>query len=59
MKNTNIFIDENFSPETMEYHKQLWEEVKELRRKGNIDCLNYRSAVNKWMKRDNSDNSIE
>ena len=59
MKNTNIFIDEDFSPETMEYREQLWEEVKELRRKGNIAYLNYRSVANKGMKRDNADNSVE
>ena len=59
LKNTNIFIDEDFSPEIMEYRKQLWEEVKELRKKGNIAYLNYRSVVNKEMKRDNADNSIE
>ena len=28
LKNTNIFIDEDFPPQTMEYRKQLWEEVK-------------------------------
>ena len=27
LKNTNIFIDEDFSPEMMGYCKQLWEEV--------------------------------
>ena len=59
LKNTNIFIDEDFSPETMEYRKQLCEEVKELRRKGSIAYLNYRSVVNKEMKRDNADNSVE
>ena len=59
LKNTNIFIDEDFSPEIMEYRKQLWEEVKELRKKGNIAYLNYRSVVNKEMKRDNADNSVE
>ena len=58
-KNTNIFIDEDFSPEAMEYREQLWEEVKELRRKGNIAYLNYRSVVNKGMKRDKADNSVE
>ena len=57
--NTNIFIDEDFSPEMMEYRKQLWEEVKELRRKGNIAYLNSRSIVNKGRKRDNADNSVE
>ena len=55
----NIFIDEDFSLETMEYRKQLWEEVKELRRKGSMAYLDYRSVVNKRMKRDNSDNSVE
>ena len=59
LKNTNIFVDEHFSPETMEYRKQLWEEVKELRKKGNIAYLNYRSVVNKGMKRDYADNSVE
>ena len=59
MKNANIFTDEDFSPETMEHRKKLWEEVKELCRKGNIAYLNYRSVVNKEMKRDNADNSVE
>ena len=59
LKNRNIFIDEDFSPETMEYCKKVWEEVKELCRKGNIAYLNYRSVVNKEMKRDNADNSVE
>ena len=59
LKNTNIFIDENFSPKAMEYRKQLWEEVKELCRKSSIAYVNYRSVVNKGMQRDNSDNSIE
>ena len=54
VKNTNIFIDEDLSPETREYCKQLWEEVK-----GNNAYLNYRSAVRKGMKRDNADNSVE
>ena len=59
LKNTNIFIDENFSPKAMEYRKQLWEEVKELCRKSSIAYLNYRLVVNKRMQRDNSDNSVE
>ena len=42
----------------MEYRKQLWEEVKELRSKGNIAYLDYRSVVNKGMKRDNSDTQL-
>ena len=39
LKNTNILIDEDFCPKTMEYRKQLWEEVKELCRKGNKYCI--------------------
>ena len=41
LKNTSIVMDEDFSPKTMEYRKQLWEKVKELRRNGNIAYLNY------------------
>ena len=41
LKNTNIFVDEDFCPKKIVYHKQLWEGVKELRRKGNIPYLNY------------------
>ena len=59
LKNTNIFIDEGFFPETMEYRKQLWEEVKKLCRIRNIPYPRYQSVVNKGMKRDNSDNSVE
>ena len=58
LKNKNIFIDEDVCHETMEYRKQLWEKVKELRRKGNAYLI-YRSVVHKRMKRDNSANSIE
>ena len=54
LKHANIFIDEGFCPKTMEYWKYLWEEVKEIRRKGNIAHLNYRSIVNKGVKRDES-----
>ena len=39
LKNTNILIDEDFCPKTMECRKQLWEEVKELCRKGNKYCI--------------------
>ena len=59
LKNTKFFKHEDFSPETMGYHKQFWEEIKELRKKGNIPYLNYQSVVNKGMKRDKTDNSVE
>lgn len=54
LKGTNIFIDEDYSAETMEYRKELWEEVKELRRQGNVAFLNYRSVVNKGMRRNDN-----
>ena len=40
LKGTNIFIDEDYSFETMEYRKQLWDEVKYLRSQGNIAYIN-------------------
>ena len=51
LKGTNIFIDEDYSFETMKYRKQLWDEVKYLRSQGNIDYLNDRSIVNKGMRK--------
>ena len=51
LKGTNIFIDEDYSFETMEYSKQLCDEVKYLRSQGNIAYLNYRSIVNKGMRK--------
>ena len=36
LKGANIFIDEDYSFETMEYRKKLWEEVKYLRNQGHI-----------------------
>ena len=30
LRNTSIFINEDFCFETMEYRKQLWQEVKSL-----------------------------
>ena len=51
LKGTNIFIDEDYSFETMKYRKQLWDEVKYLRSQGNIAYLNDRSIVNKGMRK--------
>ena len=50
LKGTNLFIDEDYSFE-MEYRKQLWDEVKYLRSQVNIAYLNYRSIVNKGMRK--------
>ena len=59
LKNLNISIDEDFCPETMEYRKQLWEEVKNYVEKVILLIFNYQSGVNKGMKRHNSDSSVE
>ena len=45
LKGSNIFINEDFCYETMQYRKKLWEEVKNLRSQGKIAYLNYRSIV--------------
>ena len=45
LKNTNIYIDGNICPETMEYCTQLWEKVKELRRKGKGNTANLKVKV--------------
>ena len=41
----NIFINEDFSHETMQYQKKLWEEFKNLKSQVKIVYLNYRSIV--------------
>ena len=45
LKGTNIFINEDFSRETMELRKQLWKEVKAHRDKGRVAYLSYRTVV--------------
>ena len=45
LKGSNVFINEDFCYETMQYRKILWEEVKNLRGQGKIAYLNYRSIV--------------
>ena len=47
LKGTNIYINEDFSKETREHRKKLWEEVKVLRSQGEIAYLNYRSISQK------------
>ena len=47
LKGTNIFINENYCLDTVEYRKELWEEVKVLRSQGKIAYLNYRSIVSR------------
>ena len=45
LKGTNIFINEDFSRETMELRKQLWKEIKAYRDKGRVVYLSYRTVV--------------
>ena len=52
-KGTNIFIDEDYCFETMEYKKKLWDEIRYLRSQGHIAYLNYRLIVDKGMRSTN------
>ena len=53
LKGTNIFIDEDYSFETMEYRKKSWDEVKHLRSQDHVAYLNYRSIVDKGLRSTN------
>ena len=45
LKNTGIFIYENFCKDTMKLRKELWQEVLEYRRQIKFAYLNYGSIV--------------
>ena len=45
LKNTGIYIYEDFCKDTMELRKSLWEEVLNYRCQGKFAYLNYRSVV--------------
>ena len=45
LKGKNIFINKDFSRETMELSKELWENVKKNRNEGKITYLHYRTVV--------------
>ena len=45
LKDTGIFIYEDFSEATMELRKPLWEEVLQHQQQMKIAYLNYRSIV--------------
>ena len=45
LKGKNIFVNEDFSHETMELRKELWEKVKKHREECNIAYLHYRTIV--------------
>ena len=45
LKGKNIFINEDFSHETMELRKELWEKGKKHREEGKAAFLHYRTIV--------------
>ena len=45
LKNTGIYIYEDFSKDTMELRKLQWEQVLEYRKQNKFACLNYRSII--------------
>ena len=45
LKGANIYINGDFSAATMNYRKELWKEVQELRQQGKIAYLNYCSII--------------
>ena len=47
LKGTNIFINEDYCQDTVEYRNELWEEVKVLRSQRKTTYLNYRSMVSR------------
>ena len=47
LKVTNIFITADYCQDTVQYRKELWEEVKVLWSQGKIAYLNYRSIISR------------
>ena len=47
LQGSDVYKDENFSRETMELRKKLWEKVKQLRSEGKFAYLNYRSIISR------------
>ena len=45
LRDTGIYIYENFSKDTMDLRKALWEKVLQYRRQNKFFCLNYRSII--------------
>ena len=45
LKGSDVYINQDFSRETTELRKKLWEEVKQLRSEGKFAYLNYRSII--------------
>ena len=47
LKGTNLFINEDYCQGTVEYRKELWEEVKVLGSQRKIAYLKYRSIISR------------
>ena len=45
LKGNDVYINEDFSRETTELSKKLWDEVKQLRSEGKFAYLNYPSII--------------
>ena len=45
LKGSDLYINEDFSRETLELRKKLWEEVKQLCSEGKFAYLIYRSII--------------
>ena len=45
LKGRDVYINKDFSRETTEFGKKLWDEVKQLRSEGKFAYLNYRSII--------------
>ena len=51
LKGTGVFINEDFSRETLEKRKDLWEKVKVARSQGKFATINYNKSIIKEFKR--------
>ena len=45
LKNTGIYIYEDFCKDTMDLRKELWNKVLEYRSQNKFACLNYRNII--------------
>ena len=45
LKNTGIFIYEDFLKDTKELRKSVWDQVLEYQKQNKFPCLNYRSII--------------
>ena len=45
LENMGIYIYEDFSKDTMDLRKSLWEQVLEYCKQNKLACLNYRNII--------------